>query len=186
MTILTRRLMLSLAGTVAATAWIGKSLAEQRLDDVSEMTRIAPPEPAPPIVYEDQEGRRHGLAELRGHGVVLNLWATWCPPCVAEMPALDQLAARLKETGHIVLPIAFDRGGAAAVRAFYDSHGIENLPIALDPEGRTLGLLHVDGIPTTFLIDRNGLIAAKLEGAINWAAADALPTLRPILEKGTS
>lgn len=183
--IVTRRLMLTLAGTVAAAAWLGKSLAGERLDDVSEMTRLDPPLPAPPIVYEDQTGARHSLAEWRGRGVVLNLWATWCPPCVAEMPALDQLAVRLRPKGHIVLPIAFDHGGAAAVRAFYDSHGIENLPIALDPEGRTLGLLHIDGIPTTFLVDRGGTLAAKLEGAINWAAADALPLLAPLLEKGT-
>ncbi len=177
MVILTRRMALALAGTVATAALIGKSLAEESLADISTMTLVVPPVPAPALVLHDADGRAHKLAEFIGRGVVLNLWATWCAPCVAEMPALDELAARVKAHGIEVLPLSSDRGGAASVRAFYASHGIDALPIWLDPGGEVLQALHVEGIPTTLIIDRAGRIAGRLEGPINWAAPDAAPTL---------
>lgn len=180
MAILTRRMALAGAGSVATGALIGKSLAAEKLNDVSTVTLVVPPAPAPALSFQDGAGRMHRLAEFLGKGVVLNLWATWCPPCVAEMPALDQLASRVANQGIVVLPVSSDRGGAAQVRAFYDSHGIEHLPIWLDPDGTALHSLKLEGIPTTLIINHAGRIAGRLEGAINWAAPDAVPLLARI------
>lgn len=182
MAILTRRSALALTSTVATAALIGKSLAAEQLYDVSTMTLVVPPTPAPALSFQDGAGRTHHLAEFLGKGVVLNLWATWCPPCVAEMPALDQLASRVAGRGIVVLPVSSDRGGAARVRAFYDSHGIEHLPIWLDPEGAALQSLKLEGIPTTLILNRTGRIAGRLEGAINWAAPDAAPLLARVIQ----
>ena len=110
------------------------------------------------------------LADYTGKVVVLNLWATWCVPCVREMPALDDLAKFGAKDGIVVLPVSSDRGGAAAVQRFYTDQGIKNLPVLLDPGSRMAHGLGVNGIPTTFLIDRNGFQVGSLEGAADWSA----------------
>lgn len=155
--------------------------AEQppRLQDIAALRRLSPPVPAPPIVFLDADGRQHRLAEFAGRGVLLNLWATWCVPCVAEMPALDRLAAAL--AGAVtMLPLSIDRGGAAVVRAFYAAHGIRHLPIWCDPQGTAGEALGIAGVPTTFLIDAQGRETGVLQGPADWASAEALATVRAL------
>ena len=95
-----------------------------------------PPVAAPDIVFVAADGSEHHLAEFVGHGMVINLWATWCVPCVAEMPSLAALSKTLAPDDIAVLPLSSDRGGATIVEAFYEEHGIIGLPVLLDPEGR--------------------------------------------------
>ena len=97
-----------------------------------------------------------GLDRFRGHGLVVNLWATWCVPCVTEMPALDALSRTLAPSGALVLTVSLDRGGADAVRPFFAAHGIRSLPVLLDPHSASLAALGLDGIPITLLIDKAG------------------------------
>ena len=105
--------------------------------------------------------------------MVVNLWATWCAPCVAEMPALAALARALAPADIAVMPLSSDRGGADAVRGFYAQHGVSGLPVLLDPKGAVLRAWGVQGIPVTVLIDREGRERARLEGAADWAAPAA-------------
>ena len=104
---------------------------------------------------------------------MLNLWATWCVPCVAEMPALDQLARALQPNGVTVLTVSLDHGGAEQVRAFFAAHAIRSLPVLLDPHSSSMAALGLDGIPTTLLIDRAGREVARVSGSVDWAAPQA-------------
>ena len=81
--------------------------------------------------------------------MVVNLWATWCAPCVAEMPALEVLSKVLAPQDIAVLPLSSDRGGADVVRAWYQQHGITGLPVLLDPKGALVKAFNARGIPTT-------------------------------------
>ena len=139
-----------------------------------------PPAPPAPQSFTDAEGAAVSLADFKGKGVVLNLWATWCVPCVAEMPALDAMAAKLAGEGIVVVPLSSDRGGAAAVRKFYAAHQIAHLGIWLDHLGLAARGLGARGLPTTLIIDREGRERGRLEGGIAWATEEALAKIRAL------
>ena len=135
-------------------------------------------ENVPAFTMRLPDGSWQTLADYAGKGVVLNLWATWCVPCVAEMPALDALAGAVAGFGVVVLPLSSDRGGAAAVQAFYASHGVAHLPVLLDPAGAAARALGVRGIPTTLLIDKAGRERGRLEGGAAWDSASAVAMVK--------
>ncbi len=179
---LTRRRMLAAAATVAAALPVRKPRAEA-LQGLSALKLTDPPVPLPAITFYDAEGQAHRLSEFRGHGMAVNLWATWCAPCVAEMPALAALARALAPDDVAVLPLSSDRGGAEAVRGFFAQHGITGLPVLLDPKGAAQRALGAEGIPLTVLIDREGRERARLEGGADWATPDAIARVRALVEE---
>ena len=149
------------------------------------MTQVMPA-PAPPLVFTNAKGKRLTLADYAGHALVVNIWATWCGPCVMEIPSLAALAPKLKANGGLVLPVSIDLSGAAAVRPFYASHDIHTLPILLDPNGDSLRVLDTDGVPVTIIINAAGQIVARLEGAANWNTGRMVKFLRSLGDKPPS
>lgn len=138
----------------------------------------SPPRPLPDLAFTDAEGKPHGVADFAGRGLVINLWATWCPPCVAEMPALDRAQAALAGQGVAVLALSSDRGGRAQVEPFYRERGIRTLGLWLDPRGAAARALGARGLPTTVIVDRQGLERARLEGAAEWDTPEMLAAIR--------
>lgn len=132
--------------------------------------------PAPALVFTTRDGAEKHLADFKGELLLVNLWATWCGPCVEEMPALDRLQAKLGDKLHI-LAISQDRRGAAAVDPFLAKTGITHLAVFLDPKSAAIEAFGVQGLPTSFLISRNGMILGKLEGAAQWDEGPMLSRL---------
>jgi thiol-disulfide isomerase/thioredoxin len=181
MRLIGRRLMLAACGTVAAVAWPRKPGAQGVLKDLATaLHRARAPKPAPNIVFVDADGKQHHLSDLRGHGVVVNLWATWCAPCVAEMPSLAALSKAVGPDGIVVLPLSSDHGGAAAVTAFFHNHDITGLPVMLDPNGDAERAFNVPGIPTSLIIDKAGLEQARMEGSADWSTPAAAALVRQL------
>ena len=110
------------------------------------------------------------LDSFKGQGVVVNFWATWCTPCVREMPALDNLAAKLKEHGVRVVAISEDRKAMELVPPFYADKGIQNLDIYYDVKSHLSRTLGVQGLPTTVLITADGREIGRVKGALEWDA----------------
>lgn len=133
------------------------------------------------LVFQDAEGRETGFGAFRGRGLVVNFWATWCPPCVAEMPALDRAQAALARDGIEVLPLSSDRGGRAQVAPFYARTGLKNLAIWLDPRGAAGRAFGIRGLPTTVILDRRGLEVARLEGEAEWDHPEMLAAIRRLV-----
>ena len=180
MTPFKRRTLLAAALTLPAAVLPRKpALAEGGLPGLDQL-RAGPPAAVPDLRFTGADGAEHGLADYAGRGVVLNLWATWCVPCVAEMAALDELARRAPD-GIAVLALSSDRGGAAAVQRFYGERGIRTLPVLLDPRGAAARALGARGIPTTVLIDRAGQERARVEGAADWGAPSSVEAIRKLL-----
>jgi thiol-disulfide isomerase/thioredoxin len=130
-------------------------------------------QPAPMTVFLDEAGNRLTLEKFKGKIVVLNLWATWCTPCVAEMPMLDRLQQQLEGLGVIVVALSIDSKGAKVVREFYDEHQITHLEVYVDPTARAQGEFKVIGLPTTILIDREGNDRGRIVGPAEWDEARA-------------
>jgi thiol-disulfide isomerase/thioredoxin len=177
--LITRRTALAAAGGTLAAAPFARKLAAQEIRGFEAAFKPTdPPAPPPALSFTDPDGKTRTLADYAGKPVVLNLWATWCMPCVAEMPALDRLADQLKDIDAAVLPISSDRGGISVVRAFYASHGIRDLPVLLDPDGAATRACKVRGIPTTLIIDGSGKERGRTEGAVAWTDGASLTALR--------
>lgn len=157
----------------------GKCAAPDGALAALELTR--PPRTLPEIRFVDASGRDLGLADYEGQGLVLNFWATWCAPCVREMPALDRLHAELEDAGVAVLALSADRGGAPVVDRFYAKYEIENLQTLLDKNSLTARALDVRGLPTTLLIDGEGREVGRLVGVAEWDAPEAVSLLRDCL-----
>ncbi len=134
----------------------------------------ASPRPLPGITFEDGNGKAVTLADFRGKTVLLNVWATWCPPCREEMPSLDALQKALGGPGFEVLALSIDSGGAAAVKRFYKEMGIASLAIYVDPGMRAPSQLATPGVPTTLLIDREGRELGRHAGPAQWDSPEAL------------
>lgn len=146
------------------------------IERLSEATR-----PLPAFTFQDADGAEKSLADFPGQGLVINLWATWCPPCVAEMPALERLARILAAERIAVLPLSSDRGGRAVVQAFYQRVGLTGLGIWLDPRGAAARAMGVRGLPTTVIVDRQGQERARLEGDAAWDTAPFVAAIRRLV-----
>jgi thiol-disulfide isomerase/thioredoxin len=179
--LITRRSLLAAGGTLAAGLTTRKPRAQELQDLASALVRTDPPVAAPDTIFVSADGKEHHLSEFLGHGMVINLWATWCVPCVAEMPALAALSKTLAPDDIAVLPLSSDRGGAAVVQSFYRGHGISGLPVLLDPKGAAAHAWHARGIPTSFIIDKQGRERARLEGSVDWSTAAAAARVRKLV-----
>ncbi len=145
-------------------------------------TLLDPPAPAPQTSFQDAAGQAVRVADFAGRVVLLNFWATWCPPCVRELPAMDRLQAQLGAEGLSVVAVSWDRGGLGVVAPFLDRLGIEHLETYLDPKGSTGKDFGVRGLPTTLLIDAEGRIAGGLEGSMEWDSPEARALIRHYLD----
>ena len=135
----------------------------------------------PDVHFLDATGKDTTLQRFRGKVVVLNLWATWCTPCVAEMPALDRLQQKLGGEDVVVVALSIDRGGIDVVREFYDRVGVKHLPIFVDPTMRAQSDFSVFGLPTTIIVDREGIERGRLLGPAEWDKTDALEIVQAAL-----
>lgn len=175
-----RRILLAAAATLPSVLggrkpWAASGPLIPRLDDARPHG-----DPVPAIDFTTADGASRTLADYAGQGVVLNFWATWCVPCVAEMPALAKLADRLRDARIAVLPLSSDRGGAGAVQRFFAEKAIAGLPVLLDPRGAAARAFGSKGIPTTILIDGHGRERGRLEGAADWSSDAAVAAVRAL------
>jgi thiol-disulfide isomerase/thioredoxin len=135
--------------------------------------------PETPFFLED--GSQRTLAGARGRALVVNFWATWCAPCVKEMPALDRLDAAVDGSGIDVVALSADRDGAKIVRQFYDKNAIASLAVTIDRGSAVARALSVGALPTTVLYDRNSIEVARVIGTAHWDAPEVVAFLRRCL-----
>ncbi len=181
MTPMKRRILLAAAGATLPAVLVGRKLAAAPRATVPSMDELpASGTPVPEFQFTTADGAVRTLKDYAGKGVVLNFWATWCIPCVAEMPALAKLAALVDPAHVAILPLSSDRAGAAAVQKFFDAQGITGLPILLDQRGDAARAFGSRGIPTTVLIDARGRERARLEGSADWADPAAVAAVKEL------
>lgn len=144
------------------------------------------PRPVATIAFTNEDGNPRALDNWRGRVVLLNIWATWCGPCRAEMPTLDRLQAKLGSERFEVLALSIDRAGAGVVRDFFDEIDIAHLRLFIDETmqaPRDLGIL---GVPATLLIDPDGRELARLLGTAEWDTAEMIAFLEGVIADTTA
>ncbi len=154
-----------------------------RRGGMEQFTLIERPRPVPDTPFRDGSGRKITLNAFAGKVALVNFWATWCAPCLREMPSLDRLAARRAGDDFAVVAISVDRDGAEKARPFLEKLGLENLALYLDPGMELARALGVKGLPTTMLVDRRGRVVGRLDGVAEWDTPEVEALLDYYLEK---
>ncbi|MDO9114695.1 MAG: TlpA disulfide reductase family protein [Polaromonas sp.] len=135
----------------------------------------------PPLQAVDTQGKTWRLSDLRGRAVLLNFWASWCEPCRAEMPTLQQIADFYGPDKLLVLAINFKEHPTRALQ-FAASTGL-SLPVLLDPQGQTARAWGVKVFPTTVLVDRQGRPRQRVQGEVDWTGTAATQWLEALLKQ---
>ena len=137
---------------------------------------------APDFTLRNLNGNLEGLSEFKDKVIILNFWATWCAPCLEEMPAFEKLYRRYRSQGLTVIAVSLDKGDKSKVEKFVDEHSL-TFPVLLDLDGIAERIYPSFTIPFTYVIDKRGRIAARVDGAKNWLSNETFAAL-DILIKG--
>lgn len=132
------------------------------------VTAVVPGNPAPDFQLEDNNGNLVSLSALRGKVVLVNFWATWCPPCRAEMPSMEKLNNAMAGEDFVMLAINIEENGRFSVAEFLQKNP-HTFPILYDDQGIVQKLYGVYKFPESFVITKDGMIDDKVIGAIDWA-----------------
>lgn len=129
--------------------------------------------PAPDFTLKTLSGEEVTLSSLRGKVVLLNFWATWCPPCKEEIPSMVKLNRIMAGKPFQMLAVSIDEGGKEAVEKFFSQAGA-TLPTLLDTKQSVGALYGITGVPETFVIDQKGVILKKVIGPLDWSHPDVV------------
>jgi thiol-disulfide isomerase/thioredoxin len=140
------------------------------------------PEALPDISFVDSTGAARTQADLKGRVVLLNLWATWCAPCLKEMPGLDRLQKELGSDKFEVVALSVDRAGPEAAKKFLDKIKVQNLKLYADASAKAAISLKAVGMPTTLLLNTKGEEIGRLIGPAEWDSADAKKLIAAALQ----
>ncbi len=153
--------------------------------EVAALTIAREPQRLPELAFTDATGARKTLADWRGRTVLLNLWATWCVPCRKEMPALNELQAKLGGPQFEVVTVNIDTRDPEKPKAWLKEVGIDRLAYYADPSAKIFQELKTIGkalgMPTTLLIDAAGCEIGTLAGPAEWASEDAIRLINAAL-----
>ncbi len=146
--------------------------------------KISPSVKAKDFTLGNLEGSPVSLKDFQGKVVFLNFWATWCPPCRAEMPAMEKLWQKFKEEDFVILAVDV-REGKEKVSSFVKENGY-TFPVLLDSRGGVANTYRIRAIPTTYLLDPERRIVGKALGARDWASQDAFKLIEQLLPNSAS
>jgi len=176
--LLGRRFLLAAGLTsfaLPALAGIGPDLLK---GSVSRFDPAKEPKLLPEIGFLDAEDKPLKLADYKGKVVLLNFWATWCVPCVKEMPSLDRLQAAIGKDKVVILPLSLDGPSRPKVAPFYEAKKLTELGIYFDKGHKVQQALDVNVLPTSILIDAEGRELGRIEGEAEWDKPEAMALIK--------
>ena len=137
---------------------------------------------APRFSLRNLKGNMEGVDDYLGKVIVVNFWATWCVPCVKEMPSFESLYRRYRSQGLTLLAVSLDKGDSTKVQEFADKYKL-SFPILLDTEGVAEKLYPSFSIPFTYVIDKQGRVVARVDGAKNWESSETFEAVEHLLKQ---
>ena len=135
---------------------------------VHSFRAITPAIKVPQFYFKDGNGKAIDLGAFKGKVVLLNIWATWCGPCIRELPALNRLQKQFADSDFIILPVSIDEKGLEVVKPFYDRLKLNSLKMYSDTNKAMGVFFPMDVVPANFIINRDGMLVSFLRSYINW------------------
>jgi len=170
---------------IAAWAGVGPLAGDREAEGLGDRLRLSAASEQGRVLngapFRDAAGQPVSLVDFRGRIVVLNLWATWCGPCIREMPTLDRLQHELGDEGLTVVAVSTDRASTADLRRFFDRQGYRYLDLYHDRGGDLYRALNPSGLPVTYILDRHGRVLARHMGYMQWDHPKVVAMLRDLL-----
>ncbi len=145
----------------------------------TEMTNARKVEEVP---FENLQGETVKLSDHRGKLVLLNLWATWCGPCIKEIPMMEQIRVANLDKELVVLPLSIDEE-YLKVEDFLERHNLSGYPTLVDPQQQISKMLPIDAVPATYVFDGSGNLVGFLRGYLDWSDKEIQPYLEKLTEK---
>ena len=139
----------------------------------------------PNFTFPNINGKEVSLADQRGKVVLVNVWATWCPPCRREMPSMQRLYEKFKGKNFDILAVSIDSESREAVEPFMRKMNL-TFPALLDPGETIRSLYGITGVPESFIIDQQGILVEKIIGPINWATPEVFRFIQDLILKAKS
>ena len=176
------QLVLTILVVLIASIVLIVFLREERDSTLKTSRPIQPGLEAPIFSFPDLNGREVSLAGHRGKVVLVNIWATWCPPCRQEMPSMQRLYEKFKGENFEILAVSIDSEGREAVAPFMRKMNL-TFPALLDPGETIRHLYGITGVPESFIIDKKGIVVEKIIGPINWATPEVFLLFKDLIHK---
>jgi thiol-disulfide isomerase/thioredoxin len=161
------------AGGLAALALPARAAGE-----MARFKKAATPKPLPDLAFQDADDKPLRFADFRGRALLINFWATWCAPCVKEMPSLDRLQAMFPENKFLILPLSIDGPTRPKVAPFYKDQKLTHLGIYFDKGRKAMQALDVSLLPTSILVDPTGRELGRLEGDADWDMPEGVALMK--------
>ena len=157
-------------------------LRKERDSTLKTAEPIQPGLEMPNFTFPDINGKEVSLSDHRGKVVLVNVWATWCPPCRQEMPSMQSLYEKFKGEKFEILAVSIDSEGREAVTPFMQKMNL-TFPALLDPGETIRSLYGITGVPESFIIDKQGILVEKIIGPINWATPEVFSFFKDLIQK---
>jgi thiol-disulfide isomerase/thioredoxin len=188
-----RILMIAIAAVLAVIGVVGALLLQQPQTPAPSATATKSPisrfvameADFAAVAPVDGKGQPADMTPYRGKALLVNLWATWCAPCIKELPSLGLLQQALGGDQFQVVTIALDERDPTKIEPFLASHGAANLPALIDRDRTTDKVAQVSALPTSLLVDRDGKVKAMLTGDACWNEGKALEAVQAFVADGT-
>lgn len=159
------------------------SLKKYQIGELSHMVFHGAPEPLPLVNVVLEDGSPLALDKQKGKVRLINLWASWCGPCIVEMPALDRLQAKLGSDKFEVVAINVDREGVSKAREYMDNLELKHLKLYADPTTKSAYTLAEGKLPTSHVVDKDGNVVASYLGALEWDSPDAIALFEHLIRE---
>lgn len=140
--------------------------------------------PAPDFTFPGLDGKMASLSDYKGKVALVNIWATWCPPCVAEMPSMEKLYRKFKRENFEILAVSIDETGAKAVAPFMEKNRL-TFPALIDSKGAIKSVYRISAIPESFIVDKQGVLVKKIVGPVDWATPQVFRFFSSLIQKPT-
>ncbi len=158
----------------------GCSKKEEKGTEKATAAKVVEGTMAPDFEAKDLTGKEVKLSDLRGKVVLVNFWATWCPPCREEIPSMMKLNQAMAGKPFQMIALSIDEGGKGAIEQFFAKSGL-TLPAYLDGEQKVAGRYGITGVPETFVVDKKGVILKKVVGGMDWSSTEVIGYLNGLM-----